>query len=329
MRTLAKTLTGLALNSLSQTSSILPDLSGYRDVPQDWKPGQGFDFNFLQFQSGSNVQVLDTDVVIVGSGCGGGVSAKVLSEAGHRVLVVDKAYHFAPNELPLSQDTGCKYLFDNGGFFVTEDSGCSVTAGSAWGGGGTINWSVCLRLQDFVRKEWADAGLPFFTSAEFDQCTERVWGYQGASTDRIRHNHRNQVLLKGCNKLGWKVNEAPQNTAGKEHYCGQCHLGCHSSTKRGPTQSWLPDAAKAGAQFMEGFHVEKVLFDEDSQTAIGIEGEWTSRDTDGRVSGPDSERVKRRIVVRAKKIIVAAGALWSPLVLMKSGITVRHSIGEP
>ncbi|KAH6896981.1 hypothetical protein B0T10DRAFT_556827 [Thelonectria olida] len=324
MRLLAKTFTTLALSSLVQTSNDLPELSGYRDTPQDWKPAHSFDFDFLQFQTSSNVQVLDTDVLIVGSGCGGGVSAKILAEAGHRVLVVDKAYHFAPNQLPLSQDTGCHYLYDNAGFYMTEDSGCNIGAGSAWGGGGTINWSVCLRLQDFVRKEWADTGLPFFTSPEFDQCIERVWKYQGVGTDQLRHNHRNQVLLKGCKKFDWKVNEAPQNTAGKEHYCGQCHLGCCSSEKRGPAQSWLPDAAKAGAQFMEGFHVEKVLFDEDGETAIGIEGEWTSRDAAGGVGGPESERTKRRIVVRAKKVIIAAGSLWSPLILMNSGITNQH-----
>lgn len=324
IRTLAKTFTTLALKTTAHTNKILHELSGYSDTPQDWKPSQGFDFKFIQFESDQNDQVLEADVVIIGSGCGGGVSAKNLAEAGHSVLIVDKAYHFPPTQLPMAQDAGCNYLYDNNGFYITEDSGCNVSAGSAWGGGGTVNWSVCLRLQDSVRKEWADTGLPFFTSPEFDECTDRVWEVQGAGTDQIRHNHRNQVLLNGSKKLGWAARETALNTAGKEHYCGHCHLGCGSAEKRGPAQSWLPDAAQAGAQFIEGFNVEKILFEEDGQTAIGVEGEWTSRDAAGGVSGPDSERVKRRITIRAKKVIMAAGTLWSPMVLMKSGINNQH-----
>ena len=74
---------------------------------------------------------------------------------------------------------------------------------------------------------------------------------------------------------------------------------------------------------MEGFQVDKVTFDSDGQTAIGVEGDWTSRDSEGGVSDSVDDRVKRRVVVKAKKVILAAGSIWSPLVLMKSGITVR------
>ncbi|KAF4991407.1 hypothetical protein FDECE_14049 [Fusarium decemcellulare] len=323
-RGLVKTLAALTVKSTCQTNPIFRELSGYSDTPRDWQAKEGFDYTFLQLESGNEPHVIETDVVIVGSGCGGGVSAKNLAEAGHKVLVVDKAYHFPPSRLPMPQDAGSFHLFDNGGFFITDDSGCNVAVGSAWGGGGTVNWSVCLKPQDFVRKEWADTGLPFFTSSAFDECLGRVWEFQGAGTDQIRHNHRNQVLLRGSEKLGWRAHPAPQNTAGKEHYCGQCHLGCGLAEKRGPAVSWLPDAAKAGAQFMEGFQVDKVLFDPSRKRATGVEGEWVSRDASGGVSGPAGERVKRRVVVKAKKVILSAGSIWSPLVLMKSGINNQH-----
>ncbi|KAF5017993.1 hypothetical protein F66182_10042 [Fusarium sp. NRRL 66182] len=319
--TLAKTLTALALKSHSQTSSILNQLSGYSDTPKDWQVKQAFDYSFIQLEAGDDTHVIETDVVIVGSGCGGGVSAKNLAEAGHRVLVVDKAYHYPPSHLPMPQDAACSHLFDNGGFFVTEDSACTVTSGSAWGGGGTVNWSVCLRPQDFVRKEWADGGLPFFTSTAFDECLDRVWEFQGAGTDQIRHNHRNKVLLNGSSKLGWAARPAPVNTGGKEHFCGQCHLGCGLAEKRGPATSWLPDAATAGAQFMEGFDVDKVLFDPSGNNATGIQGDWVSRDAAGGVSASVGGRVKRRVVVKAKRVILSAGSLWSPLLLKRSAVT--------
>ncbi|CEI38975.1 unnamed protein product [Fusarium venenatum] len=321
---LAKTMSSLSFKSYAQASSLLPQLSGYSDTPQHWQPKESFDYSFIQIEADDEPHVIETDVVIVGSGCGAGVSAKNLAEAGHKVLVVDKAYHYPAKHLPMSQEAACAHLYDSGGFFTTEDSGATVTAGSTWGGGGTVNWSVCLKPQDFVRKEWADSGLPLFTSPAFDECLDRVWEFQGAGTDRIRHNHRNKVLLNGSSKLGWASSPAPVNTGGREHFCGQCHLGCGLAEKRGPATSWLPDAAEAGAQFMEGFQVDKVIFDSDGQAAIGVEGDWLSRDSKGGVNDSVGDRVKRRVVVKAKKVILAAGSIWSPLILMKSGITNQH-----
>jgi len=146
----------------------------------------------------------------------------------------------------------------------------------------------------------------------------------GVSTDHIRHNHRNQALLEGSRKLGFHAKAVPQNTAGNEHYCGHCALGCGSAEKQGPAVSWLPDAARAGAKFAEGFQVERVLFDEtnDSKTAIGVEGIWTSRNSAGGLNGKSSGRTVREVIVRAKKVIVSGGCLWSPIILLNSGLTV-------
>src|SRR5436189_4955766 len=104
----------------------------------------------------------------------------------------------------------------------------------------------------------------------------------GAETEAIEHNFGNRVLLEGARKLGWNAKAVPQNTGGKTHYCGYCSLGCGSCEKRGPVVSFLPDAARAGAQFIEGFNCDKVLFDVDEGTgrkiATGVVGTWTSRD---------------------------------------------------
>ena len=123
-------------------------------------------------------------------------------------------------------------------------------------------------------------------------------------------------------KLGWRSAPAAQNTAGKEHYCGHCHLGCGSGEKRGPAVSWLPAAGAAGAQFMEGFKVDKVLFAADGETATGIEGVWVSRGPDGALHSDSSERTTRRVVVKAKKVVISGGTLRSPLILMNSGVKV-------
>jgi hypothetical protein len=326
-RVLHKTFVMLAQAVHVTTSPLYKTVSGYPDVPADWTPGgPGYDFNFLQFESGSEPAVLETDVVVVGSGCGGGVVAKVLAEAGHRVLVVEKGYSFAPEQLPMPQAQGMAHLYENGGFVGAQDSSISTLAGACWGGGGTVNWSVALQTQGYVRREWAEKdGLPFFATRDFQDCLDRVCGFMGVA-DAKYQSHRGQMLLDGARMLGWEARPTPQNCGGREHPCGHCHLGCGSGNKQGPAVSWLPDAGRNGARFVEGFHVERVLFDEESgeKTATGVVGRWTSRDRNGGVVGPAEERVSREVVIKAKKVVVSSGSLQSPLLLKRSGLKVSN-----
>ncbi|TLS28942.1 hypothetical protein PpBr36_00567 [Pyricularia pennisetigena] len=339
IRLLVKSLSMFAQNAWLQASPLFKQASGYLDVPHDWKPGASFDFEFLQFGRPPNAEddkapvspaVIDTDVVIVGSGCGGGVCAKILAEAGRKVVVVDKGYYFTPDQFPMPQEQGSRLLCENGGVVVSADGSTNIAAGSTWGGGGTVNWSVCLQTQGFVRREWSqDRGLVFFETEEFQDCLDRVCDYMGAgrgSEHAVKQTHRGQVLLDGCRKLGWHAAALPQNSGGAEHWCGRCMMGCGSAEKQGPAVSWLPAAKKAGATFIEGFQVDKVTFDEASggKVATGVVGTWTSRDSSGGVTGPKEQRAIRKVAIKAKKVIVSAGSLWSPVVLTKSGVKNRH-----
>jgi hypothetical protein len=202
--TLYKTFTAVGKNLWFKTSPTFSKLSGFPKVPHHYKPGPHYEYDFLQFPPGDSPEIIETDVVIIGSGCGGGVCAKNLSEAGHRVLAVDKSYYYPPSQLPMSETEAGTHLFENGGIEVSDDSSMSIIAGSTWGGGGTINWSASLQTQGFVRKEWAeDRGLKFFGTEEFQNCLDRVCDRMGVSADHIRHNHGNRVLLEGARKLGY------------------------------------------------------------------------------------------------------------------------------
>ena len=229
----------------------------------------------------------------------------------------------------MPQEQGAYHLFENKGIVNSVDNSINIAAGSCWGGGGSVNWSVCLQTQGYVRREWAEEhGLPFFETAEYQACLDRVCEFMGASEVGVKQSHRGQVLLDGARKLGWDAKVCPQNSGGQEHACGHCHLGCGSGEKQGPAVSWLPGAARNGARFMEGFAVEKILFDgETGRKAVGVVGGWTSRDGEGSVVGPLGERTRRRVVVNAKRVIVSAGTLNSPLVLIKSGLKVSKALG--
>ena len=320
LRDAAKSLQLLVTSTWLKTSPSVGPALGFPRAPVHGKPGKGFDYEFIQFPPGDEAEVLETDVVIVGSGCGGGVCAKNLAEAGQRAVVVERGYHWGPEYLPMTENDAGVHLFDNGGVEVSDDGSVSILSGRVWGGGGSVNWSASLQTQGFVRKEWADHGLPFFTSSQFQSSLDRVCDRMGVSTEHVEHNINNNMLAGGARKLGYSYKAVPQNSGGNKHYCGYCTLGCGAAEKQGPVNSFLPDAAKAGAHFVEGFQADKVLFDKinGKKTAVGIQGTWRSRDTHGGVSGP--ERITRKVVIKAKRVIISAGTFQSPLLLMRSGL---------
>lgn len=93
---------------------------GFPRIPVNCALGEGYEYNFIQLPPGDDHEIIDTDVVIVGSGCGGGVCAKELAEAGLRVLVVDKGYYWSPEYLPMTEAQGPSQMFMNGGHLICQ-----------------------------------------------------------------------------------------------------------------------------------------------------------------------------------------------------------------
>ncbi|RHY63307.1 hypothetical protein DYB35_001281 [Aphanomyces astaci] len=118
------------------------------------------------------------------------------------------------------------------------------------------------------------------------------------------HSVPNQVLLDGCAKLNFPVHAIPQNTNGHTHSCGFCSLGCPYGEKQGSHVTWLQDAAAAGAKFIAGCKVDKVTYTDN--VATGVEGTVL----DGKVP----------IVVRANTVVSACGGVYSPALLLRSGL---------
>ncbi|KAF1811709.1 hypothetical protein P152DRAFT_449983 [Eremomyces bilateralis CBS 781.70] len=338
LRQLLKSMSMIFKQLAAKTSPSLYNLIGFPRIPVHGEPVPGFDFKFMQFPPVTGVyvgkgpapepeEVLETDVVVVGSGCGGGVSAKNIAEMGLRVIVTEKWYHWPSEHMPMNETDGMVHMFMDGGGIVADDSDLIVLAGATWGGGGTINWSASLQTQGYVRKEWAEKDkLPFFTSAAFQTSLDRICERMGVSDKFIEHNHANRAVLDGARKLGWAHKPVPQNTAGKQHYCGYCTLGCGACVKQGPANSFLPDAANAGAQFIEGFDAREIVFEKalknGKRVVSGVRGVWTSRDENGGVAG--AQRTVRKVFIKAKRVIVSAGTMQSPLLLLRSGLKNKN-----
>lgn len=108
-------------------------------------------------------QKLQVDAIIVGSGCGGGIMAYQLVEAGYSVLVLEKGGYYQTEDF--AKWTECEAMakcFEKGGLLTSEDSNILFLAGSCVGGGSTINWSASFATPEHVLEDWANEGLTDF-----------------------------------------------------------------------------------------------------------------------------------------------------------------------
>ncbi|MGW0248880.1 GMC family oxidoreductase [Nocardia goodfellowii] len=248
---------------------------------------------------------LDCDVVIVGSGAGGGTAAAVLAEAGLDVVVLERGEYFDDKDFGQG-DFEAMAKFYAPGPLSTAEGQMSIGAGSCLGGGTVVNWSTSVRTPDEVRAEWASLGAKQFDSDEFGDALTAVERRLGVNYDRSPLSGRESVLERGLQNLGWEVGTLPRNVtdacdAGIE--CGRCGSGCRLGAKQSVTKTWLADAAAKGARLVVGADVRSI--EVKAGTAESVRA----------VTAAGHE-----IVVRARAVVVAAGAIQTPALLRRSGL---------
>jgi choline dehydrogenase-like flavoprotein len=257
---------------------------------------------------------IECDVVIVGSGAGGGVVAGVLAAAGRDVVVVEKGPN--PSSRDMSQIEGemLGRLYLEGGLLMTQSGSMPVLAGSCLGGGTVINYTTSFPLPEPVRAEWDEAsGLSLFTSGRFTDSLERVAARLNVGTRWSTPGRRDVLLEQGLRQLGWHVGVIPRSVTdcpeGVE--CGFCGYGCRHGAKNTTASTYLTDAAAVGARLVVGGTVHRVIMEGDR--AQGVEA------TVARADGTSC-----RLTVRAQLVVLAAGAIHTPAVLARSGIGNRN-----
>jgi len=97
------------------------------------RPHHPYQFESIRTQ----FEVIETDILVVGSGAGGGVVASELAKKGWKVLVVEKGEYIKPEDMAGTQREGFSRLYESAGLMATEDGSMNILAGSGFGGGTT------------------------------------------------------------------------------------------------------------------------------------------------------------------------------------------------
>ncbi|MGI4870601.1 MAG: GMC family oxidoreductase N-terminal domain-containing protein [Janthinobacterium lividum] len=260
----------------------------------------------------------DCDVLVIGSGAGGGVVAGELARAGHDVLVLDKGPYLHGRDFTQREADMMGRLYDGRASLLTQDGGVGLLAGSCLGGGTTVNWAGAFRTPDYILEEWAtEHAAPHFLSPDFKQSLDAVAQALSVNVDYPRHNGQNEALRDGSRQLGQATRLIPRNekglTAAEKHYAGLGYssLGDAHGLKQGTLNTYLLTAAVYGARLLPDTRAERVTIA--AGRATGAEAVHTT--ADGRAV---------RITVRAKRVVVAGGAIQTPALLLRSGLHHPH-----
>jgi choline dehydrogenase-like flavoprotein len=252
---------------------------------------------------------LDADVVVIGSGAGGGVVAAELAAAGHKVIVLEKGGYANEADFDGAEVRSTQRLFEKRGILTTRDLGVVLLAGSTLGGGTTVNWSTSLRTPDYVLKQWAqECGVTAAASPEWQRSLDAVCQRLHVNTDASAPNRQDQKLIAGCTALGYHWRPISRNVQGCQD-CGYCSFGCRFGVKQSGLKTYLQDAVDRGAQVVVHAHVDRVTI------------------ANGAATGVEATVNGHRLTIRSTIVVAAAGSLHTPAILKRSGL-VHPGIGR-
>lgn len=267
---------------------------------------------------------LECDVVIVGSGAGGAPVAATLAEAGFSVVVLEEGPH-VPGEQhgKMRQSESIRYVWRDAAMTLALGLGDSpsinVTAARMIGGSSAITGGVCYRAPESVLARWAsELGIDELGPEQMGHWYDQVARDVHIEDVPVAMRSKSTALFaEGGKKLGLEFHSMQRNTRGCDG-CGRCNFGCPQCAKISVDRSYLPRAVAAGAQLWSDCLVDRIEFD--GTTAVGVSG---------RLLDGEHGRSQSALRVRAKHVVVAAGAMYTPRLLRKSGLGRRsNSLGK-
>lgn len=254
------------------------------------------------------------DFVVVGSGAGGATAALVLAEAGHDVVVLEEGPAVRDEDRGLgSQEAFMRLFRDRGTQVAMGRSVIPMLQGRCLGGTTVVNGAIVWRMPEDAHERCfghprARELLPLREILARMDRIERDLSIAPAP-DRLLGG--NGTLMKvGAEKLGWRGHAIRRNVLDCQG-SGRCLEACPTRRKQSLEQTYLPRAAGLGARILPDHEVRTI--ETSAARAVAV----TGRRADG---SPFRFRARRGVVV-------AAGAVHSPLLLRRSGLGARAHVG--
>lgn len=253
------------------------------------------------------------DVVIVGSGAAGATAARVLTEAGADVVIVEEGPHVPTAELRSDMYTAFRRVWRDMGFQVARGRAFTpILQGRCVGGTTAVNGAIIHRIPEPIHRTWREEhGLGELLAYErmqrvYDQLDREL------SVDRAPENvlgENAKLMRRGIAALGWRGNEIRRNVRGCRG-SAHCNQGCPTAQRQSMNNSFVPRSIEAGARLYATCAVERIL--KARGRAVGVSGRFVD---------PDTGRPGPRFAARARHaVVIAASAIQTPLLLAQNGV---------
>ena len=263
-------------------------------------------------------QTMEADVCIVGTGAGGGVTAEILAGAGLNVIMIEEGPLKSSRDFHMKEADAYPQLYQESASRKTRDKAINILQGRCVGGSTTVNWTSSFRTPETTLAFWRDEhGLAGYTPEALQPWFENMETRLSIAPWQVPPNRNNALLAVGAEKLGIPSAAIRRNVRGCWNI-GYCGMGCPTNAKQSMLVTTIPAALDKGATLLVNAQAVR----------LGRPGAAQSGATHLEVTArPGSTAFEPRPTHRilARHFVVAAGAIGSPALLLRSQAPDPHS----
>lgn len=258
---------------------------------------------------------LEADVVIVGTGAGGGTTAETLSAAGYKVLLVEEGPLKTSSDFKMQEAEAYPSLYQEGIGRMTKDGAITILQGRAVGGTTLVNWTSSFRTPEPTLEHWTkEHGVKGHSAAEMAPWFAKMEERLGVAPWIMPPNANNDVIRNGCEKLGYHWKVIPRNVRGCWNI-GYCGMGCPTNAKQSMLVTTIPATLEKGGELLFLARADRLLLDGDKVTGLECAA------MDERCVAPTG----RKITVKARHYVLSGGGINTPAILLRSKAPDPHS----
>ncbi|KGM40202.1 GMC family oxidoreductase [Aquabacterium sp. NJ1] len=250
---------------------------------------------------------LTCDVVIIGSGAGGGITAEMLTQAGLDVLIVEEGPLKTSTDFRQNEAEAYATLYQEGGARQSMDRAISILQGRCVGGSTVVNYTTSFRTPADTLAHWRDElGLKDITSPALQDSFAHVEQRLHITPWDVPLNRNNSLLEEGLKASGRQAHRIQRNVKGCWNL-GSCGMGCPTNAKQSMLVTTLPAALQGGARLVHNLRAERFEYGQGKVQRLIAQPVALSGDPAG-----------TPITIQARHYVLAAGGINAPALLLRS-----------
>jgi len=246
------------------------------------------------------------EIAVIGSGAGGGIAANLLSKK-YEVGIFDKGNY--SNGETNNETFGYHNFYETHAIQQTRGYNVLLLAGSGIGGGTSINWTTSLRTPDNILNEWDSltGQSNYFNSEKFKNSIDFICDELNVAEANNSIPIKELKLAEGLklNNINYKIIPRNTNNATSEE-TGFSTFGHSDETINSSYRSWFSNDKFDPERIFSNSDIKSLDISNGKATHINVQNDGTLHK------------------IAVDKVILAAGSLNTPKILLDSGYKNKH-----